>query len=205
VKVFKDERFFDVVVDDLEPVAAEVSRHFSVRGFECQSMQVENGDWQVAVTKGGTFRLVAGHRTALKIDLVRRANGVLAQAGAGVIRRQAVPGAIVGYFAPPLALIHVWGLIRQAGLDNEALRVIEVTLERIRRLGPAAFEDDAAATGAADGAEAFIRHSATGGGRTTPSSAAPPSDGYCKSCGTGLVAAARFCGACGTPRTERTG
>jgi len=200
VKVFKGERFIPISVPDLTPIGQELIRHFKDRGYEVNGMQAADGNWQVAITRGGMFKAVAGQRSALKIELEKRPNGTFVRAGAGVFGRQAIPGAISAMIWPPLLLVPIWGLIRQAGLDDEAIKVVEVSLTRTTRLG--------GPTGGGGGETEVILEAAS------PAVAEPPGDtprepaaarssarAFCTACGESLEADTRFCGSCGQTRT----
>jgi len=191
VSVFKSEKIIAVKVPDLSPVAADLMKHFKDRGFEVVGFQPTNGHWEINITKGNTFKAVAGLRTALKIELVPQVDATLIRAGAGIFRAQVVPTAInlVVPWHWPLMATQVWGIIHQAGLDNEAVKVVELSLDRLSRLGDTS----------AGPVEQW----------PTPENGQWPApektddghlDGFCSSCGGQQPAGALFCPRCGTAR-----
>lgn len=193
MSVFKSEKLIGITVPDLAPVAHELIQHFQERGFEVTGAQNEKSGWDVSITKGGMFKAVLGLKTALKIEIQPQPGATLVRAGTGIFGRQAVPTAITMLVFWPVLLSQMWGLIRQANLDDEAIKVIEVCLGRLSRLGSQAARVAPAPYG------------------TPPSPNSPRADatasqlpgsveGFCTSCGQRLPADAKFCAACGQRR-----
>jgi hypothetical protein len=188
MSLFKSERLIPVAAADLGPVAAELAEHFRQRSYEVECLQVANGTWQVGVTRGGMFKAAVGLKSALKIEIERQPLGTMVRAGTGIFGKQAVPTAISMLVAWPVLLTQAWGLVQQAGLDGEAIRVVEMSLQRGARAG---VSPDAAPAADADTARPadLNNHPAPG---EQPSAAA-----FCTGCGSRLDADARFCASCG--------
>lgn len=152
MSAFSSEKLIAVALPDLAPVAADLVTHFQERGYETVSTAGPDGGHEVSITKGGTFKKALGLRTALKIELVPQPTGTLVRAGVGIFGKQVVPFAIAMLVTWPVLLTQMWGLISQAGLDDEAIKVAELSLSRISRLsgGP-----DPAAEQSSNGAVEF--------------------------------------------------
>ncbi len=187
MSVFKSEKLIGITVPDITLVAHELIQHFQERGYEVTGAEAEQGGWDVAITKGGIFKTAVGLKTALKIAIEPQPGGTLVRASAGVFGHQAVPTAIMMLVAWPVILSQVWGLISQANLDDEAIRVVEVSLGRLSRLG------EAQVTPALFGTPP---PRAETGASLVPGTA----EGFCTSCGQRLPEHAKFCPACGQQR-----
>lgn len=69
-------------------------------------------------------------RTALKVTLIPGENQILFDAGIGVFGQQFIPTIISMFFAWPVLLTQIWGLVQQANLDNQALEIAEKVVVR---------------------------------------------------------------------------
>ncbi|MDV9173846.1 zinc ribbon domain-containing protein [Streptomyces sp. W16] len=134
MSAFSSEKLIAVSVPDLAPVVDDLKSHFQERGYETVVSADQDGAHEVGITKGGMFKKVLGLRTALKIDLVPQPTGTLVRAGVGIFGKQVVPFVIAMLVTWPVLLTQMWGLISQAGLDDEAIKVAELSLNRIHRL-----------------------------------------------------------------------
>jgi hypothetical protein len=193
VSVFKSEKLIWISVPDLTPVGHELVKHFQERGFEVTGEQNEQGGWDISITKGGVFKAVLGLKTALKVEIKSQPGATLIRAGTGIFGRQVVPTAITMLVAWPVLLSQVWGLIRQANLDDEAIRVVEVSLNRLSRLGSWPAEVTPAPPGA------LPPHNPP-----LVEPAGPQMSGsvgsFCTNCGQLLSVDANFCAGCGQRR-----
>ncbi|MGI5401157.1 hypothetical protein ACQEVG_17185 [Streptomyces sp. CA-135486] len=137
MSAFSSEKLVTVTIADLAPVAADLVTHFQERGYETVSIVGPDGGLEVSITKGGMFKKAVGLRTALKIEMLPQPTGTLIRAGVGIFGKQALPFAIAMLVTWPVLLTQVWGLVNQAGLDDEAIKVAELSLNRLSRLaGP---------------------------------------------------------------------
>ncbi len=166
---FKTQKRFWTVVEDLSPVADAVQSHFSAKGFQVASVRTATGAWDIDVTKSGTFRTVSGLNTSLKIRIESLDDSVMARAGIGILGAQVLPTAIALLVFWPVVVTQVWGVVRAAKLDDEALMVIETALST-------------GSSGAVPGAYG------------TP---AAPTATFCPSCGAARAGTAKFCVSCG--------
>lgn len=129
VSVFKSETVIPISVTDLGPVAQELAEHFKQRSYQVECTETSDGKWEVGITRGGKFKSIAGLKSAMKIELEPLPRGTMVRAGAGLFGKQAAVTAVTMVIWWPLAIAPIWGMIREAGLDNEAVRVIEVSLK----------------------------------------------------------------------------
>ena len=186
MNIFKSETLIPITVDDLGPVAEELAGHFKQRNYQVECSQTDDGHWEVGITRGGIFKTVVGLKSALKVQIEARPRGTMVRAGAGIFGKQAAASAISLFAAWPIGvpvlLAQAWGLIREAGLDNEAARVVELSLTRTQRLaGPSG------RTEAADAART----------PQVPQARTESAGAFCTGCGRRLEEAARFCAGCG--------
>jgi hypothetical protein len=207
MKVFRSERLVPIAVGDLEPVAQELAAHFKQRNYQVECSEVADGQWEVGITRGGIFKTVVGLKSALKIQLEARPKGTMVRAGAGIFGKQAAPTAIAIVTAWPIALpvvlAQVWGIVREAGLDNEAIRVVELSLNRVQRLTGLSDNGDKSEFRARDSvpngppARSAARPAGVADMRPQPGHASPGE--FCTSCGRQLEGGSRFCAGCGQP------
>lgn len=154
-------------------MADRICQVFAVDGYEVNRDNLMSGGVDISVTKGGFFKAVLGMKTALKITLVPRDNAIAFEAGVGIFGQQAIPTIIMLFFAWPVLLTQIWGLVQQADLDDKALAAAQSVIDEA---GPA---------------------TCSGFGSTTPSPSGCAK--FCTNCGTKLPDNARFCSNCGSP------
>ena len=69
--------------------------------------------------------MVLGLQTALKITIRSESGKVSFDAGIGVFGRQLIPAIVMYFVGWPVILTQVWGLVKQANLDDKALMLAE--------------------------------------------------------------------------------
>lgn len=203
VNIFKSETLIPITVDDLAPVAEELAGHFKQRNYQVECSQTDDGHWEVGITRGGIFKTVVGLKSALKVQIEARPRGTMVRAGAGIFGKQATATAITLFAAWPIGLpvllAQAWGLIREAGLDNEAARVVELSLTRAQRLAGGGSNGESRARGmASDGSPGRSEAAAAGRTPQAPPPRAESPTAFCTTCGRRLEETARFCAGCGT-------
>lgn len=154
-------------------MADRICQVFAVDGYEVNRDNLMSGGVDISVTKGGFFKAVLGMKTALKITLVPRDNAIAFEAGVGIFGQQAIPTIIMLFFAWPVLLTQIWGIVQQADLDDKALAAAQSVIDEA---GPA---------------------TCSGFGSTPPSPSGCAK--FCTNCGTKLPDNARFCSNCGSP------
>jgi len=181
--IFNSEKLIGISVPDLVAVTNRLVEHFRAQGYDVTASN-EDGDWAVSITKGGMFHAVAGLKTALNIEISARPDGTFVKAGIGLFKQRAIPALIVGLAYWPALVGQLSGLVRQAGLDEEAVNVIEAELQRYARVREAARESENRSRKVA----------------STPTSRFTA---FCARCGAPLGEAARFCPMCGSGTAVR--
>jgi hypothetical protein len=191
MSMFKTEKLIPVSVTDLGPVAQDLVDHFKQRDYRVECAQVPGG-WEVSIARGGALKAAVGLKSALKIQIEPAATGTMVRAGAGILKKQATATAISVLVYPPLVLAQAWGVIREANLDGEAVKVVELSLHRHQRAGNAADGDadpgDAATPQRTDVPQPSGHSGAAGAGM------------FCTSCGAEFGESAGFCSGCGQAR-----
>lgn len=155
-------------------IADRICQDFALEGYEINRDNLMSGGIDISVTKGGFFKVVLGMKTALKITLVPENNAIGFEAGVGIFGQQAIPTVIMLFFAWPVLLTQIWGLVQQSNLDDKALAAAQTVI----------YEHH----GNTHAAEAQAAQSTAGTGRR-----------FCTNCGSQLPADARFCSNCGSP------
>lgn len=181
---FKSEKLIPISVPDLGPVAQEVKAHFEQRGYQVECQQASPGAWEIGITRGGMFKAAMGLKSAMKVRLEAVDAGTMVRARVGIFGKQVLPTMITMLVLWQMIFVQAWELIREAALDDEAVRVVEVSLTRHQRAAGAsgAAGDEVAADAEAPDAEAPAQAAA----------AAP-----CTGCGSDVDEPARFCPHCG--------
>jgi hypothetical protein len=126
---FNSSRTVPYVVEDLDPVAEDVMRHFEQQDYEVTETRVLMGGVQVSIRRGGTFKAIIGLKTALNVKIEPVANGTRVEAGVGIFGQQAIPTAVTLLIFWPVIIAQVWNMAQEAKLDQEALRVAEESLK----------------------------------------------------------------------------
>lgn len=102
-------------------IADRICQMFSLDGYEINRENLISGGVDISVTKGGFFKAVLGMKTALKITLMPQNDMIGFEAGVGIFGQQAIPTVIMLFFAWPVLITQIWGLIQQSNLDDKAL------------------------------------------------------------------------------------
>lgn len=192
MSAFKSEKLIPISITDLGPVARELAEHFKQRSYQVECNQSPDGAWEVGITRGGVFKAVVGLKSAMKVSLEASPQGTMVRAKVGIFGKQAVPTAITMLVWWPAVFVQIGEIIREAGLDDEAIRVVEVILRRAQRLGGSPGGGIQPVPKAPSGAP----EASAVAGRDGPSSA----EAFCTGCGARLDASSAFCAACGHPR-----
>lgn len=104
-------------------IAERICQQFSIDGYDVKRDELISGGVDISVTKGGAFKAVLGMKTALKITLIPEGNAINFEAGVGIFGQQAIPTIIMLFFAWPVLITQIWGLVQQSKLDNKALEI----------------------------------------------------------------------------------
>lgn len=110
-------------------IADAICRDFQAEGFDVKIDSTLSGGSDVSISKGGTFKAVLGMKSALKITLIPQNGNIAFEAGVGLFGQQLVPTIISMLLYWPVLVTQIWGLVRQAKLDDKALAIAERVIE----------------------------------------------------------------------------
>jgi len=114
-------------------IAAAIEKSFINDGYEVKTVTSPTGACDISITKGGFFAVVLGLKSALKIVLKPLSNNISFEAGIGIFGQEVIPTVIMLFFAWPVLITQIWGLVKQAKLDDKALLIAETTLSSSSR------------------------------------------------------------------------
>lgn len=106
-------------------IATKLESYFGSEGYSVDVQNLYNGGSDISVSKGGMFKAVLGMKTALKISLTPNSDGIWFEAGIGIFGQQIIPTLITWYIAWPVLITQIWGMVKQAKLDDKALEIAE--------------------------------------------------------------------------------
>ncbi len=106
-------------------IAAKLESSFLAEGYNVNNQSLISGGADVSISKGNIFKAVLGMRTALKISLKPSNNGIAFDASVGIFGQQVIPTMVMWFFAWPVLVTQIWGIIQQSKLDNKALAIAE--------------------------------------------------------------------------------
>lgn len=159
----------------LIPAMAErICREFAADGYEIKQENLISGGADISVAKGNMFKAALGMKTALKITLIPMNNSISFEAGVGIFGQQAIPTIIMWFFAWPVLITQIWGLIQQSKLDDKALAAAQAVINENRS---ASYSNPY---------------------NTNQTTTTSGSTKFCTNCGTKIPDNARFCPNCGT-------
>lgn len=151
-------------------IAQRITEEFETDGYEVNAIALGSGGYDISIRKGGFFKSVLGMKTALKVSLLPRNGNIYFEAGVGIFGQQAIPTVISMFFFWPVAITQIWGLVRQAKLDDKALEVAQDVIM-----------------------------SANAGNQGNTYGNQSTGKNFCTQCGTPNSSTAKFCNACGSP------
>lgn len=164
-------------------IAERVCQEFAADGYEIKREDLISGGADISVAKGNMFKAALGMKTALKITLIPLNNGISFEAGVGIFGQQAIPTIITWFFAWPVLITQIWGLVQQSKLDDKALAAAQSV---IRENG-----------GSPNYGSSYGTVPPPVPGSSTFADAVTSK--FCTNCGTKAAGNARFCPNCGSP------
>jgi len=106
-------------------VAEQLRLAFASEGYEVRIENTRVGR-EVYITKGGLFKAALGLRSALKVLLLPSRDGhIEIDAGVSIFKQQFVPTLITVCLFSPVVVAQIWGMIKQAKLDEKAVDIAE--------------------------------------------------------------------------------
>jgi len=128
---YSTQKLLQAPASQIPMIADAIREEFTKDEFEVRVDTLMSGGRDISITKGGMFKAVLGMRSALKISLTPRPDGVFFDANVGIFGQQAIPTIISMLFFWPVLLTQIWGLIEQSALDDRALKVAEQAISII--------------------------------------------------------------------------
>lgn len=122
---FNTHKIIDADPSYISVMAEKITNHFKAEGYDTDVKVSELGTYDISLTKGGMFKAVLGLKTALKITLKPEVGKVSFDAGIGIFGQQLLPALITYFVAWPVLLTQIWGMVKQADLDDQALSLAE--------------------------------------------------------------------------------
>ena len=104
-------------------IANAIRNEFLNEEYEVSMENLDNGGYNISITKGGLFKAVLGMKTALNVKLVPCSGNISFEAGVGIWGQQAIPTIISMLFFWPVLITQIWGMASQAKLDDKALDI----------------------------------------------------------------------------------
>lgn len=118
-------------------IANRIQEEFQNEGYEVVMDTLGSGGYDISITKGGVFKAVLGMKTALKVTLLPQGGNIHFEAGIGIFGKQIVPLIVMYFVGWPILLTQIWGLVKQAKLDDEALCIAEDVVYKENKNGAA--------------------------------------------------------------------
>lgn len=170
---FKTKAILNGNSSQIPAIADRICQEFAADEFEVKREDLISGGVDISLAKGNLFKAVLGMKTALKVTLIPVSNGISFEAGVGIFGQQVIPSIIMLFFAWPVLLTQIWGLIQQSKLDDRARAIAQSVL---------AENETKISYGQSNEAVISIYGSAK----------------FCTNCGTKYPDNARFCSNCGS-------
>ena len=166
----------------ISDIGKSVCDIFERDGYDTCMNELVTGGVDISISKGGLFKAIIGLKSALKVSMVPQNNNIFIKAGVGIFGQQAVPAAVAMLIFWPIVITQVWGLIKQAKLDDKAIEIAEAELSRLEimdRMNPTQNNSQKEAT-------SFNEH---------PFVKSKPK--FCTNCGNPIEEGSKFCPNCG--------
>lgn len=130
---FSQKKIFEYKPDELEKVVEELTAHFEKKNYNFQYVSLVSGGYDISITKSNLFRNILGMQSALKIKVQPDYNKTLVDISVGIWGQQLIPTVISMFVFWPVLITQIWGLIKNAKLDDEIMQVVEESLKRYCR------------------------------------------------------------------------
>jgi hypothetical protein len=121
-----DARFYKSDTLNIERLASDLEQFYRGQGYTVQHIGSED-QMMVQLKKGGEFEAIVGMQAALTVTIQRHSGGITVALGQQKWVDKAAVG-VVGFAVPvlwPLLFTAGVGAVRQAGLANQVLTVID--------------------------------------------------------------------------------
>ncbi len=126
---YKKSKLFQTDLKDIRGVVNDTRDHYLAQGYEVNIEECSFG-YFISMTKGGIFKSILGMKSALNFEIECRPDGIFVNAHIGIFGQQVMPSVGVMVSVWPFILSQIAGLVRQEGLDDDVLDVIEQAINR---------------------------------------------------------------------------
>lgn len=96
---------------------------FRERGYTVSCEPLGMNGYDISISKGGLIKSILGLKAGLKVTLTGQGSNILFDAHVGILGRSIIPAAITLFVTWPVLVTTIWGLVKQAHLDDEVLEV----------------------------------------------------------------------------------
>ncbi len=113
---------------EIPSIAEQIRNEFVTEGYE---VRIENSGSTtgVYITKGGLFKAIVGLKSALKVTMKPSRDGSIDfYAGVSVVKQQLLSTIVTVCLFSPVVITQIWGVIKQAKLDEKAVEIAERVL-----------------------------------------------------------------------------
>lgn len=115
----------------MRPIANAIANEFLNEDFNVKTDSTVSGGYVVSITKGNLFQSILGLKTALTVMVVPVSSGIKVDASVGIFGQQVIPTIITLFYLWPVLLTQVWGMVKQAKLDDKAIMIACETARKI--------------------------------------------------------------------------
>lgn len=138
---FSQVRLFSVAPAFMHPIADDLVAQLQAEGYEVVKDVTATGAVLISLSKGGIFKVVLGMKTSLNVTMKAIGVRIQVEAKVGIFGKQLIPSLITLFVAWPVILAQIWGIVKQANLDDHVMEIIEKSIQSQATnmtLGPAA-------------------------------------------------------------------
>lgn len=125
MKAFEKKKTLDGDASLVPLIAEEIRERFVADGYKVKVSEMLGGACEVSISDSNIFKAVCGLSTALNVTVAPQGNQIYFEAGVGLFAMQAVPTVITMFVFWPVLVTQIWGLVKQAKLDDKALAIAE--------------------------------------------------------------------------------
>lgn len=130
MKAFEQKKTLDGDASLIPLMAEEIRQRFVAEGYKVKVSEMLGGACDISISDSNIFKAVCGLNTALHVTLAPQGNQVYFEAGVGLFAMQAIPTVITMFVFWPVLVTQIWGLVKQAKLDDKALAIAEEVIAK---------------------------------------------------------------------------
>lgn len=126
---FSQVRLFSVAPSFMHPIADDLVAQLQAEGYEVVKDVTATGAVLISLSKGGIFKVVLGMKTSLNVTMKAIGVRIQVEAKVGIFGKQLIPSLITLFVAWPVILAQIWGIVKQANLDDHVMEIIEKSIQ----------------------------------------------------------------------------